>query len=219
MKTQSIQKMLHLPLEEEIANTVSHGVMAALMLISLPLASIYGYIQAGWLLGIGNGIFVISIFLMLLTSTLFHAMAYNTKHKTVFRILDHSMIYVAIAGSYTPIALHAIGGLKGILIAAFQWLLVTIGIMYKVISKKANPKLSVSVYLLMGWTALFLIPELVRSSGYLFVGLIALGGILYSVGTYFYMRQEKAYYHFIWHLFINAGVLVHFVAIIFLMPQ
>lgn len=218
MDKHSIQKMLRLPFKEEVSNTISHGVLAVVMLLLLPFASIYGYQNGGWLLGIGNGIFVISIFLMLLTSTLFHSMAYDTKHKTVFRILDHSMIYVAIAGSYTPIALYAIGGKLGIFIALFQWVLVVLGISYKVLSKKANPKLGVSVYLLMGWTALFLLPELVRNAGWLFVSLIALGGILYSIGTFFYMRQHKPFYHFIWHLFIDAAVITHFVAIIFLMP-
>src|SRR5659263_630271 len=91
----------------------------------------------------------VGIFLMTLASCLYHAMVYETKHKYVFRILDHIFIYVAIAGSYTPIALYVIGGWQGWLILVIQWAMVLFGVLYKSIAQKSVPKLSVLIYLCM----------------------------------------------------------------------
>ena len=87
---------------EEIANSVTHAVGALLMLILLPISAIYSFEQHGLLSAVGTSIFVISLFLMFLSSTVYHAMSYDSPQKYVLRIIDHSMIYIAIAGSYTP---------------------------------------------------------------------------------------------------------------------
>ncbi|NMA74672.1 MAG: hemolysin III family protein [Bacteroidales bacterium] len=200
---------------EELGNSITHGVMSFLMLMGLPFASIYGYVKGGITLGTGYGIFIISLFLMFLASTLYHAMAYDSKHKYVFRILDHSFIYVAIAGTYTPVCLYVIGGKLGYGILIVQWLMVLFGILYKAIAQKSIPKLSVTIYLIMGWAALIALPDLIKNSNFWFVFLIALGGILYSIGAWFYMQKDRPYFHMIWHLFINFAALSHFIAIIF----
>ncbi|MBP3498286.1 MAG: hemolysin III family protein, partial [Alistipes sp.] len=106
-------------LGEEIANAISHGVMAMLTLLALPFATLWSYTHAvgnNIESAVGVSIFVISIFMMFLTSTLYHSMHPQSRHKEIFHILDHIFIYVAIAGSYTPIALTVIGGWQGILI-------------------------------------------------------------------------------------------------------
>lgn len=97
---------------EEVGNAVSHGVMSILTLVALPFAAVWAYAQSGEQMqtAIGVSIFCISIFMMFLISTLYHSMAPESKHKDVFHILDHIFIYVAIAGSYTPVALDIIGG-------------------------------------------------------------------------------------------------------------
>ena len=127
---------------EELGNTITHGVMSAATLVLLPIGSLWGYFHGGYASAVGISIFIMSLFLMFLSSTLYHAMYHNSKHKAIFRILDHIFIYVAIAGSYTPVALVIIGGWKGILIVVVQWAIVLVGILYKSLSTRAMPKLS-----------------------------------------------------------------------------
>jgi hemolysin III len=215
-KKNSIKNIIHLSIGEEIGNSVTHGIMSLLLLGFLPWTAVDTYIRGGWVLSIGTSIFIISLFLMFLTSALYHAMAYETKHKYVFRILDHIFIYFAIAGSYTPIALYIIRGWQGTLILIIQWGMVLTGILYKSISQKSIPKLSVTIYLIMGWIAVLFFPVIIKNSNPSFLIFIALGGLLYSVGAWFYTRKERPYFHFIWHLFINFAAISHFIAIIFL---
>lgn len=200
---------------EEVANVTSHGVMAALCLLVLPYAAIRAYEKGGVLDATGVSVFVISILLMFLASTLYHSMAKDTKHKRVFKICDHIFIYVAIAGSYTPIALSVIGGWQGIVITAIQWSMVTAGILHKVLSKRENPKPSVTIYLIMGWTIVIFFPVFLKRAGVELVYLIMAGGLLYSAGAFVYKRKAFKYYHMVWHLFVNLGALAHFIGIVF----
>lgn len=210
----SIRNISRLSFSEEVANVITHGVMALIFLLLLPFSAIYSYLQGGSLLAFGTSVFVICIFMMLLVSTLYHAMSYDTTHKVVFRILDHIFIYFAIAGSYTPIALTLIGGWKAGVILGIQWACVLFGIFYKAVAKKEYPKLSLIVYMVMGWVAVLFMPTLLKNSKPIFLGLIVLGGIFYSVGAYFYTRKKK-WSHMIWHIFISAASIVHYIAIVF----
>lgn len=214
-------KLIHqLSFGEEVANTITHGVMSLFALFALPFAAIYAYLQGGFYQAFGVSIFGISIFMMLLVSTLYHAMAYNTNHKVIFRILDHIFIYVAIAGTYTPIAITLIQGWQGALILIIQWAMVLIGIFYKSLANRSMPALSLTIYLIMGWIAILFLPAILAKSSIEFMGLILLGGIFYSIGAYFYALQNKhKYYHMIWHLFINLAVIAHYVAIVFFLAS
>ncbi len=214
-KKNGMQNLIHLSFGEELGNSIAHGVMSLLLLCLLPYVAIYSYNKGGALLAAGTSVFIISIFLMFLASSVYHAMSYNTPQKYVMRILDHIFIYFAIAGSYTPIALYAIGGWQGWLIITIQWSMVLFGILYKSIAQKSIPKLSVLIYLSMGWTAVFFIPTLLHNTSPLFLSLIILGGVFYSVGSWFYMQKSRPYFHFIWHMFINMAALSHFIAIVF----
>lgn len=216
MKRSGMKDLLKLSFGEEIFNCVTHGVMAAIMLILIPTCAVYSYIVGGTLRAFGVSVFTISIFLMFLVSTLYHAMAFESPHKIVFRILDHIFIYVAIAGSYTPIALCLIQGIEGMIILIIQWGMVLAGILYKSLSKRSLPKVSLTIYLVMGWTAILFIPALLNRATPLFLGLIVGGGILYSIGAYFYSRKWK-FAHAIWHIFISLAAAMHFVAIVFYM--
>lgn len=202
---------------EEIANSVSHGVMSLLALCGLPFAAVWAYIHDNnsLLSSVSVSIFVVSIFLMFLTSTLYHSMNPKSKHKAVFHILDHIFIYVAIAGSYTPIALSVIGGWQGIVITILQWAMVLFGIFYKSLSNKSIPAISLTIYLVMGWTIIFFMPLFLRNASTPLLILIALGGLLYTVGTYFYAKKGFRYHHLVWHLLINMAVVSHFIAIVF----
>jgi hemolysin III len=211
----TMQNLIHLSFGEELGNSIAHGVMSLLLLCLLPVIAIFSYNKGGPLLAAGTSIFIICIFLMFLASTLYHAMSYDTPHKYVLRILDHIFIYFAIAGSYTPIALYAIGGWQGWLIIAIQWSMVLFGVLYKSIAQKSIPKLSVLIYLSMGWAAVFFFPTLIHNTSVLFISLIILGGIFYSAGSWFYMQKTRPYFHFIWHIFIDLAALTHFIAIVF----
>ena len=204
-------------LGEEIANTVSHGVMALLSLCALPFAAVWAYVHdvQGVLASISVSVFVVSLFLMFLTSTLYHSMNPASKHKAVFHILDHIFIYVAIAGSYTPIALSVIGGWQGVLIAVLQWAMVLFGIFYKSLSRRSLPAVSLTINLVMGWTILFFLPLFLRNASTPLLWLIAAGGLFYTLGAWFYARKGFRYHHLVWHLLINLGAACHFVGIVF----
>lgn len=214
-KKKTMKDNIKLSFGEELGNAVSHGACGIVMLFLLPFTAVYTYATKGLELSIGSSIFVICIILMLLTSCIYHIMPYGSQHKYVMRILDHSMIFLAIAGTYTPILIYLVKGYLGYGTLIFLWLCVIIGILYKAIVQDASSKITLVIYLSMGWTAIILIPTLLKQANPLFLGLIVLGGLLYTGGTYFYSQKTKPYFHFIWHIFIVLALLSHYVAIVF----
>jgi len=216
---EKIKKLIYIPtFGEEVANAVSHGVMTILMLLALPFSAVWVYtheVLNPVLASVGVSVFVISIFLMFLCSTLYHAMQPESKHKEVFHILDHIMIYFAIAGSYTPIALSVIGGWQGVLIVVIQWLMVLFGIFYKSLSKRSIPSVSLTIYLIMGWMIVIFFPLFWKSASTPLLALIAAGGIFYTIGAWFYAKKGFRYHHLVWHLLINLAVICHFIGIVF----
>ena len=201
---------------EEVGNTISHGVMSILMLFALPFAAVWSFLHSGSILTcVGVSIFCISIFFMFLISTLYHSMMHDTRHKEIFHILDHIFIYVAIAGSYTPVALSIIGGWQGWLIFILQWAMVIFGIFYKSLSRRSIPAVSLTIYLVMGWTIVFFFPLFVRHASWQFITYIALGGVFYTIGAVFYAMKAFRHHHLVWHLLINLAAASHYVAIVF----
>ncbi len=202
---------------EEVGNTVSHGVMSLAVLIATPFAAVWSFYESGGSLLVASSVsvFCLSIFLMFLTSTLYHAMSPDSRHKEVFHILDHIFIYVAIAGSYTPVALVIIGGWQGLLICILQWAMVLAGIFYKSLCTRSIPAVSLTIYLVMGWTVVFFFPLFLRHASLPFVSLIAAGGVCYTIGALFYAMKGFRYHHLVWHLFINVAAACHFTAIVF----
>ena len=160
MSTKKEKKTYIMSFGEEVGNSVSHGVMSVLTMCALPLAAVRGYIAEGVVGAVCASVFALSLLVMFLGSTLYHAMAHETRHKEVFHILDHIFIYVAIAGTYTPIAISVIGGWQGWLIVALQWAMVIFGVFYKSLSRKSIPAVSLTIYLIMGWTVVFFLPLL-----------------------------------------------------------
>lgn len=221
MKNNRFKKIMsgvfRLSFKEEVFNCVSHGIMALLMLFLIPTCAVYSYAKYDIIRSVGVSIFTICLFLMFLGSTLYHSMYYSSPQKAVFRILDHIFIYFAIAGSYTPIALSVIGGWEGTLILIIQWTMVLVGILYKSLATNSLPKLSLTIYLVMGWTAVLFIPLLLRNANIPFLTFIIIGGILYSIGAVFYAKKNMKYSHVIWHFFISIASITHFIAIVFLM--
>jgi Predicted membrane protein, hemolysin III homolog len=179
---------------EEVANTVSHAVMLPLTLCLLPFAAVWTYLHDARpvLASVSVSVCVISIFLMLLASTLYHSMRPDSKHKAVFHKLDHIFIFVAIAGTYTPVALLVIGGWQGVFVTVLQWTAVLLGILYKTLARRSIPALSLTIYLVMGWTAIFFLPRLIRNASLPLLLLILLGGSSIRPERSFMRRRDSA---------------------------
>lgn len=213
----TMRNMFHLSFGEEVGNAVTHGVMAVLCLFFLPFAAVYSdRVADGWR-AFGVSIFMICLFLMFLISTVYHSMAYDSEQKYIFRKLDHICILLAIAGSYTPIAISLIQGWEAVVILIIEWSMVLAGILLKAIAKRSFPKLSMGIYMVMGWTAVFFLPKLLQVASPLFLGLIVAGGVMYTIGAFFYAKPQKRYFHMVWHLFINLASILHIIAVVFLM--
>lgn len=136
-------------------------------------------------------------------------------HKLVMRIIDHAMIYIAIAGTYTPVALNLVGGKLGITIMITQWVITIVGVVYKATAKHVNPKISLAMYLGMGWLGVVLFPSLISKASLTFILLIIAGGLMYTIGAWFYAQKNRHYFHMIWHFFIILGALCHFIALLY----
>lgn len=202
---------------EEIGNTVTHGVMALIVIVMMPYATIRAYQRGGdnaIIDVVGVSIFCICLFFMFATSASYHSAKHRTLHKLVYNKLDHIAIFFAIAGTYTPISLSVIGGTAGIVLVSIQWSMVLAGILIKVFMWRKSRILSVPVYLIMGWSVVFFFNAFrVNASPTLFWFVVS-GGICYSVGCAFYACKFK-FAHMIFHLLINAGAALHFMGIVF----
>lgn len=201
------------PLGDEIANSITHGVGAILSAIGL----VYLMIQAG-AHGTGWHIFSCALYgstllLLYIFSTLYHALP-EPKSKYVFRIFDHSSIYLLIAGTYTPFMLVNLRGPWGWSIFAVIWTLAVAGVVFKSIAIGRFAVLSATIYVLMGWLVLIAIRPLLHAipwDGFLW---LAAGGLCYTAGVAFFATDRVRYFHMIWHLFVMAGSACHYVAVV-----
>ncbi len=211
------KKIIKLTFGEEVANSITHGVPALLVLAAFPIVIITAYTKGDLVDVASVTIFSICIFLMFLMSTFYHVMAHDTPHKRVMQIMDHICIYIAIAGTYTPIAASVIGGWQAVVLLSVQWVMVLFGILYKSLSKKSIPKLSLLIYLVMGWSLVIFMPLFFQKANPLLFWLILGGGIFYTVGAAIYAKKGFKYHHMVWHIFVFLGVLTHYIGICFFM--
>jgi hemolysin III len=198
-------------LGEEIANSVSHGIGFLAALAALPVL-VLGATERGALAVIGAAVFAVTVALLYLTSTLYHALAQN-RAKRVFQILDHGAIYLLIAGTYTPFTLGVLRGPWGWTLFGLIWGLAIAGVVAKVNWGIRYPRLSTAFYLAMGWLVLAAAKPLwllVPKWGLFW---LVAGGLAYTVGVGFYGARRLRYGHFIWHLFVLSGTACHFVAV------
>ncbi len=204
---------------EEIGNTITHGVMAIIVLAMLPYAVIRAFTTGGAnavLDSVGISVFCICLFLMFATSAAYHSTMKKTTHKVVYNKLDHIAIFLCIAGTYTPISLSVISGTKGIILLVIQWSMVITGILIKTLVWTRSRLLSVPVYLIMGWSVVLFFSDFkVQASPQLFRLIIA-GGVAYSLGCIFYAIKFK-FSHMVFHFFVNAGAVLHFIGVVFFM--
>jgi hemolysin III len=197
---------------EEIANAVTHGLGVLLGITALVLAAVKGARSHNLLYTVSMMIYSVSTIILYTSSMFYHAFK-EGRAKNVFERFDHLSIYILIAGSYTPLCLITIGGVKGIIICCLQWLLAVVGVVFKAIWIDRFVKIHVVIYLLMGWMITFFISSIFNSistSG--FYCLLA-GGLSYSIGVLFYIFSWFKYHHFVWHLFVLAGSILIFFTI------
>jgi hemolysin III len=200
-------------LGEEIANSVSSGVGLLAVIAGIPLLVGSAIQRRNEFSLAGTLIFAAAMVSLYLASTIYHGVPQG-RIKRFFHLLDHSAIYVLIAGTYTPFALGAMRGVWGWTLFGVVWSLAIFGISLKVFGGLKHPRLSIFTYLGMGWMALFAIRLFwihVRFEGLLW---ILAGGIAYTSGVLFYSAKRLPYNHFIWHLFVIAGTACHFCAVL-----
>ena len=199
-------------LREEIASSVSHGVGVVAALAAAPWIVLAGVRRAGVAGGVGASVFAATVVLLYLASSLYHALPPG-RAKRVFRVLDHSAIYLLIAGTYTPFMLGVIRGPWAWTLLGTVWTLAIAGVALKGAGGIRYPRLSTAVYIAMGWMAIVAIRPLwpmVPVAGWLW---IFAGGAAYTAGVAFYAAPRLRYGHFVWHLFVLAGTACHVVAV------
>jgi hemolysin III len=201
---------------EEIANSISHGIMGLFGIIALILLLVKASSAREY---IASSIFGSSIIMLYTMSTLYHALS-HPKAKHVFKRMDHISIYILIGGSFAP-ALLLIPALKepfigsmslGVFMLTIQWILIAVGTVFKAIWIKRFKTIHLIIYLLMGWSSLIFITALINYSTEAFI-FILLGGISYTLGVFFYVLSHKKYYHFVWHIFTGTATILQFIAI------
>ncbi len=199
----------------EILNSTSHGIGVILGIIFLIMmifkfdGRISNYLFAGFI------IYGLCFILMFLSSTLYHAIQVP-KAKKILRVFDHSSIFLFIAGSYTPIVISILEGRTRVLFLTVIWASALLGTLFKLITYNKYDKyikISVFLYIVMGWMAIFLIKPIIFNTGVAFMAFILIGGILYTAGTYFYKRKIPLYNHFVWHIFVLAAAVVQYIGI------
>lgn len=201
--------------KEEISNAISHGAGAALFAAGTAIMIIYAALNSKGAMAITSvSIFGASLILLYLTSCLYHSLT-NFKAKSVFRKLDHCMIYILITGTYTPVCLSLIGGWVGWTVWGINVACTVLGVTLNAISVHKFDKISQVLYIIMGWSILMASYSMIKIIPVPGLILALAGGIFYTLGTFFYRKKSVRFAHFVWHLFVILGSLPHFAMIFY----
>ena len=202
---------------EERFNTLTHLAGVVFTLIAAWFILRLGYSQ-GWKNAFGTTFFTCGMLLMYAASTLYHWWMPG-RGKRVLRVLDHISIYVMIAASYTPICIGVVGGALGWNVFGVLWAVVVAGTVYKITAMGRWPRLSLLLYLLMGWTFVFIAqPVCTHITSATLVSLLA-EGLFYTSGTYFFAHDQRRFYHGVWHIFVLLGSVAHWLAILLILSS
>lgn len=200
--------------EEEIANSLSHGFGLVAALVATPPLIEHALWRADAGFIVGASVFAATMVLLYLASTLYHALPAG-RAKRVFRVIEHSAIFLLIAGTYTPFTLGVLRGAWGWTLLGLVWGIAVAGVTLKALNRLTHPVLTTSLYLLMGWLVVIAAQPLfdrVPASGLLW---LVAGGLAYTLGVVFFALDSRLRYgHFIWHLFVLAGTACHYFAVL-----
>ncbi|WP_249038068.1 PAQR family membrane homeostasis protein TrhA [Thermomonas haemolytica] len=195
-----------------MANALTHGVGAAAALaggaVLITLVAIHG---DGWQLA-GAIIFGVALLLLYTASTLYHAISHPVA-KGRLKVFDHCAIYLLIAGTYTPFTLVGLRGAVGWWLFGAIWALALAGVVFKLFYTGRFRRLSTLIYLAMGWLVVVAAGPLLRALDTATLGWLLAGGVAYTLGTLFYLRPRMRWSHAIWHGFVIAGSVCHYISV------
>lgn len=200
---------------DNIFSAITHGIgfglaVAGLVILIVKAAQTHNAMRITTFAIYGS-----SLVLLYLFSTLYHSLVF-TRAKKVFKIFDHSSIFILIAGSYTPYTLVAIGGVKGWLMFVTVWVISIVGILYYILAKDNNDIFNTILYVAMGWIVILSGAQLYNRLGRIGFWLLVGGGIAYTIGALLYLLQRIPFIHVIWHLFVMLGsILMYFSVLLY----
>lgn len=200
---------------EEVINAISHGVGLILAIAGLVLMIVVSSIYDGVLQIVTCTIYGSSLVIMFVSSVLYHSTR-NLRRKRILQIVDHSSVYILIAGTYTPFMLVVLGGTWGWALLSVVWVLAFVGVIFKIFFTGKYEWFALSLYVGMGWIVLLVIKPIAHLLPHAALIWLFAGGISYTTGIIFYIYDTKYHFsHFIWHLFVLMGTICHFIAVLF----
>lgn len=205
-------------LAEELANTITHGAGLALSVAGLAALVALAASRGGFARVASCAIYGTSLVAMYLASTLYHGVR-SRRAKRALKVADHCAIFVLIAGTYTPITLIVLRDTLGWALFGVVWCVAAGGVMFKIVYAHRFKVIGTTIYLLMGWMAIVAIEPLYARLDALAIGLVVGGGLAYSVGAILYLAKRLPYNHAVWHVFVLAGSLCHYLAILLYVAQ
>ncbi|MEO7991348.1 MAG: hemolysin III family protein [Chryseolinea sp.] len=201
---------------EEIANAITHGIGTGLAIAAMVVLIVFAAIKGNVWHIVSFSIYGSTLVLLYFASTLYHSLT-NLRAKGVFHKFDHISIYLLIAGTYTPFCLTALRGWIGWTVLGVVWSCAILGTVLKSISVGKRVMMSTILYVLMGWVILIAIKPLYNSMPYNGFLLLIAGGVSYTLGTIFFIRDKVKYNHSVWHLFVLGGSVLHFFSVLTLL--
>ncbi|MCM1294561.1 MAG: hemolysin III family protein [Muribaculaceae bacterium] len=199
---------------EEVLNILTHGIGIGLAIAGLVLLEVFAVLAGNVWAIVSCAIFGLTMFTLYFGSTMCHAMI-GQKSECFFEVWDSVAIYALIAGTYTPFCLVNLRGGLGWTVFGILWAIVIFGAFMKIRSPQRQPKWMVGLYLIMGWTLLFILPAMLRNISARGMWFILSGGLSYSLGVIFYLWRRMKFSHAIWHLFVIGGSVCFFFAVLF----
>ena len=201
-------------LGEEIAHGLTHGVGIVLAIAGLCVLVTFSALYGSAVHVVASSIFGASMIVLYTASTLYHSLP-MPETKRIMRVVDHASIYLLIAGTYTPFTLVTLEGAWGWSLFGVVWGLAIAGIIFKLFFTGRFDRLSVAIYVAMGWCGLVAIKPMMAALPTLGLWLLVAGGLAYTGGVIFYLLERMRYHHAIWHLFVMAGTTLHYFVILF----
>lgn len=199
---------------EEIANGITHGIGIVLAIAALGILTAFASTYGNAWHVVSVSIYAASLVILYTASTLYHSIQ-RPRAKRILQILDHSAIYLLIAGTYTPYTLVSLRGPWGWWLFGVIWCLAGLGMMFQLSLLRRWRAVSLCLYIGMGWVALVAIKPLIVSVATGGIVFLVLGGVAYTAGIFFYGWKKLKFHHAIWHLFVLAGSILHFFSILF----
>jgi hemolysin III len=199
---------------EEIANSITHGFGIVLAIAALGVLTSFASIHGNAWHIVSVSVYGTTLILLYTASTLYHSIQYP-RAKNILQILDHSAIFLLIAGTYTPFTLVSLRGPWGWSLFGVVWGLAVLGTLFQLPAMRRWRKVSMALYIGMGWSVVVAIKPLIASVAVGGIVFLVLGGLAYTAGVVFYKWKRLKYHHAVWHLFVLAGSIFHFLAILY----